>query len=49
MKIELTKDEVWTLIEVLDSRRESIEHLGDEAYEEMLEALENKLRRELDL
>jgi hypothetical protein len=47
MKIELNKDELWMLIEVLDAHRESIEHLGDTDYDAKLEALESKLRKEL--
>jgi hypothetical protein len=47
MKIELTKEEIWTLIEVLNDMREAIEHLGDEEDDAQLEALENKLREEL--
>ena len=47
MKIELTKEEIWTLIEVLNDLREATEHLGDEEDDAQLEALETKLREEL--
>lgn len=45
--ITLTEDELWLLIETLDDRRDSIEHLKDEAYEQSLEELETKLREVL--
>jgi len=45
--ITLTEDELWLLIETLDSWRDSIEHLKDEAYEQSLEELETKLREVL--
>ena len=47
MEIELTKDELWTLVGVLNDWREAIEHLGDTDYEAQLETLENKLREKL--
>jgi len=45
--ITLTEDELWLLIETLDDRRDSVEHLNDEAYEQSLEELETKLREVL--
>lgn len=49
MKIELNKDELWMLIEALDDRRDSIEHLDDTDYDAKLEALESNLRKQLNL
>lgn len=45
--ITLTEDELWLLIETLDDRRDSVEHLNDEVYEQSLEELETKLREVL--
>lgn len=50
--VTMTTDELWLLIETLDARRESIEHLAaddadDADYVKSLEALETKLREVL--
>ena len=44
MKVELSKDEIWTLIEVLDFCAEAIEPQGDTDHIEKLNDLEAKLR-----
>ena len=47
MKIELTEDQVWTLVETLESWAETVEHLGDEEYIKKLNDLEASLRGHL--